>query len=91
MAASRVAIVDVFSIIMEPAFLLQHYFALSSTAGQEVINKVTLESRQAGQDREEIQIEQLEKAIADAVYYNKKSKCATCTIQTRPFFKKVFK
>lgn len=61
------------------------FFALSSTAGQEVINKVTLESRQAGRDREEIQAEPLEEAIADAVYNNKYSKCATPynTDQTR--------
>lgn len=62
---------------MEHAFLIWYYFAQSSTAGQEVINKVTLENRQAGRDREEMQAEQLEEAIADAVYNNKKSKCAT--------------
>ncbi|MCI4392656.1 hypothetical protein PGIGA_G00148220 [Pangasianodon gigas] len=44
-----------------------------TTAGQEVINKVALENRQAGRDREEIQAEQLEEAIADSVYNNKKS------------------
>lgn len=66
-----------FSVMVGPAFLRWYYFALSSTAGQEVINKVTLESRQAGQDREEIQAEQLEEAIADSVYNNKKCKCAT--------------
>lgn len=79
---SLVAVVDVrnrfkISIVVEPAFLTWYYFSLSSTAGQEVINKVTLESRQAGRDREEIQAEQLEEAIADAVYNNKNSKCAT--------------
>ncbi|XP_037387254.1 prosalusin isoform X2 [Pygocentrus nattereri] len=44
-----------------------------STAGQEVINKVALESLQTGRDREEIQPEELEEAIAEAVYNNKNS------------------
>lgn len=79
LADSLVAIVDAlnrvfFSLIAEPALLIRYYFARSSTAGQEVINRVTVENRQAGRDREEIQAEQLEEAIADAVYNNKKSK-----------------
>ncbi len=46
-----------------------------STVGQEVINKVALESRQAGRDREDILPKELEDSIADAVYNNKNSEC----------------
>ncbi|KTG40677.1 hypothetical protein cypCar_00030497 [Cyprinus carpio] len=46
-----------------------------STIGQEVINKVALESRQAGRDREDILPKELEDSIADAVYNNKNSEC----------------
>ncbi|KAL7836665.1 hypothetical protein AOLI_G00279490 [Acnodon oligacanthus] len=48
-------------------------YVFISTAGQEVINRVALESLQAGRDREEIQPEELEEAIAEAVYNNKNS------------------
>uniref|UniRef100_A0A4W4HC16 Torsin n=2 Tax=Electrophorus electricus TaxID=8005 RepID=A0A4W4HC16_ELEEL len=48
-------------------------YVFISTVGKEVINKVALESRQAERDREEIQPEELEEAIADAVYNNKNS------------------
>ncbi|XP_062874202.1 prosalusin [Trichomycterus rosablanca] len=44
-----------------------------STAGQEVINRIALEKLLAGQDREEILLEEMEEAIADAVYNNKSS------------------
>ena len=49
-------------------------FLCCSTTGQEVINKVALESRQAGREREEIQAEELKEAIAEAVYNHKNSK-----------------
>ncbi|XP_078107619.1 prosalusin [Sander vitreus] len=39
-----------------------------STTGEEVIKKLALESRQAGRDREEIKLAELEEAIARAVY-----------------------
>nr|XP_020450967.1 prosalusin [Monopterus albus] len=39
-----------------------------STTGEEVINKVALENRQAGRDREEIRLADLEEAIAQAAY-----------------------
>ncbi|XP_057687367.1 prosalusin [Corythoichthys intestinalis] len=41
-----------------------------STAGEEVINKAALEQREAGQDREEITLTELQDAIAKAVYDN---------------------
>ncbi|XP_048045263.1 prosalusin [Megalobrama amblycephala] len=44
-----------------------------STVGQEVVNKLALESRQAGRDREDIRPDELEESIADAVYNNKNS------------------
>uniref|UniRef100_A0A3B1IBM5 Torsin n=1 Tax=Astyanax mexicanus TaxID=7994 RepID=A0A3B1IBM5_ASTMX len=44
-----------------------------STAGQEVINKVALENIRAGQDREEIQLKELEEPILDDVYKNQNS------------------
>ncbi|XP_059405108.1 torsin-2A-like isoform X2 [Carassius carassius] len=44
-----------------------------STVGQEVINRVALESRQAGRDREDILPKELEDSVADAVYNNKNS------------------
>uniref|UniRef100_A0A3Q1JH91 Torsin family 2 member A n=1 Tax=Anabas testudineus TaxID=64144 RepID=A0A3Q1JH91_ANATE len=44
-----------------------------STTGEEVINKVTLENRQAGQDREEIKSADLQEAIAQTAYSNSTS------------------
>lgn len=49
-------------------------FLVCSTAGEEVINKVALENRQAGREREEIKLDDLQEAIAQAVYNNKTSK-----------------
>ncbi|KAG5840944.1 prosalusin [Anguilla rostrata] len=44
-----------------------------STAGQEVINKLALETRQAGKEREDIQLGDLETSLAQAVFHNKNS------------------
>ncbi|XP_040899131.1 prosalusin [Toxotes jaculatrix] len=44
-----------------------------STAGEEVINKVALENREAGRDREEIKLADLQEAIAQAVFNNSTS------------------
>lgn len=44
-----------------------------SSAGEEIVNRIALESRRAGRDREEIQPDELEDSIADAVYNNKNS------------------
>lgn len=49
-------------------------FLVCSTAGEEVINKVALENRQAGREREEIKLDNLQEAIAQAVYNNNTSK-----------------
>lgn len=46
-----------------------------STTGEEVINKMALENRQAGQDREEIKLADLQEAIAQTVYSSNTSKC----------------
>lgn len=46
-----------------------------STTGEEVIKKLALESRQAGRDREEIKLAELEEAIARAVYNSTTSEC----------------
>ncbi|KAM7415573.1 hypothetical protein PAMA_017878 [Pampus argenteus] len=43
-------------------------YVFISTAGEEVINKLVLEHRQAGRDREEIRSADLQEAIAQAVY-----------------------
>lgn len=43
-------------------------YVFISTAGEEVINKLVLEHRQAGRDREEIQLADLQDAIAQTVY-----------------------
>ncbi|XP_030647827.1 prosalusin [Chanos chanos] len=48
-------------------------YVFISTAGQEVINKAALESRQKGRDREEIKLKELEKDIAEAVFNNENS------------------
>lgn len=48
-------------------------YVFISTAGEEVINKATLENRQAGRDREEIRAEELQEAIAQAVYNSSSS------------------
>lgn len=45
-----------------------------STTGEEVITRVALESRQAGRDREEIRLEDLQEPLAQALY-NSTSKC----------------
>ncbi|XP_018529221.1 prosalusin [Lates calcarifer] len=44
-----------------------------STTGEEVINKLAVENRQAGRDREEIRLADLQEAIAQAVYNNNTS------------------
>lgn len=49
-------------------------FLVCSTAGEEVINKVALENRQAGREREEIKLDNLQEAIVQAVYNNNTSK-----------------
>lgn len=41
---------------------------MGSTTGEDVINKVALENRQAGRDREEIKLEELQDAIAQTAY-----------------------
>ncbi|XP_061116044.1 prosalusin isoform X2 [Conger conger] len=44
-----------------------------STAGQEVINKLVLETRQAGKEREDIQLRDLDASLAQAVFNTKNS------------------
>ncbi|XP_026178652.1 prosalusin [Mastacembelus armatus] len=44
-----------------------------STTGEEVINKLAMESRQAGRDREEIRLADLQEAIAQTIYNNNTS------------------
>ncbi|CAG5919402.1 prosalusin [Menidia menidia] len=44
-----------------------------STTGEEVINQVALENRQAGREREEIKLADLEEAIEQAIYDNSTS------------------
>ncbi|XP_074466784.1 torsin-2A-like [Sebastes fasciatus] len=48
-------------------------YVFIGTTGQEVINKMALESRQAGRDREEIQLIDMQDAIARTVYNSTKS------------------
>lgn len=48
-----------------------------STTGEDVINKMALENRQAGRDREEIKLADLQKAIAQTVYNSNTSQCNT--------------
>lgn len=43
-------------------------YVFISTTGEEVINKMALENRQAGRDREEIKLADLQEAIAQTVY-----------------------
>ncbi|XP_033974642.1 prosalusin [Trematomus bernacchii] len=43
-------------------------YVFIGTSGEEVINRVALENRQAGQEREDIQLDHLQEAIAQAVY-----------------------
>ncbi|MGH0136727.1 UNVERIFIED_CONTAM: hypothetical protein FKN15_062358 [Acipenser sinensis] len=43
-------------------------YVFISTAGEEQINRLALEARRAGRDREEIRLEELEDAIAQAVF-----------------------
>lgn len=51
-----------------------HFLFKCSTTGEDVINKVALEKRQAGGDREEIRWADLQEAIAESVYNNRTSK-----------------
>ncbi|XP_028856621.1 prosalusin isoform X2 [Denticeps clupeoides] len=44
-----------------------------STAGEEVINRVTLEARLSGREREEIRLQELEEGITQAVFNNTNS------------------
>lgn len=48
---------------------------LCSTTGEEVINKVALENRHAGRDREEIKLADLQAAVAQTAYNNSTSNC----------------
>ncbi|XP_008302088.1 prosalusin [Stegastes partitus] len=48
-------------------------YVFISTAGEEVINKVALENRQAGREREDIKLSDLQDAIEKAVYNNNTS------------------
>ncbi|KAK1892584.1 Torsin-2A [Dissostichus eleginoides] len=43
-------------------------YVFIGTTGEEVINRVALENRQAGKEREDIQLDHLQEAIAQAVY-----------------------
>lgn len=43
-------------------------YVFISTVGQQVINRMALESRESGRDREEIRLSELEDAIAQAAY-----------------------
>ncbi|XP_063043545.1 prosalusin [Engraulis encrasicolus] len=43
-------------------------YVFISTTGQEVIHKVTMEMRNAGHDREEIQLQDLDEQLADAAF-----------------------
>ncbi|KAM6930789.1 prosalusin [Xenentodon cancila] len=45
-------------------------YVFISTAGEEVINKVALDNRQAGREREEIKLADLEEAVAQELYNN---------------------
>lgn len=45
-----------------------------STTGEEVINRAALENRQAGRDREEIRLSELQDAVAQAVYNSSNSR-----------------
>lgn len=48
---------------------------LCSTTGKEVINKVALENRNAGLDREEIDLADLQEALVQTAFNNSTSKC----------------
>lgn len=50
------------------------YFSCSTT-GEEVINKMALENRQSGGDRDEIKWADLQEAIAQAAYNTNSSMC----------------
>ncbi len=50
------------------------YLFTCRTTGEEVINKMALENRQAGLDREEIKWADLQEAIAQTVYNSNTSK-----------------
>lgn len=56
---------------MDGQFIL---LVVCSTAGEELINKVALQNRQAGRDREEIRLDDLQEAIAQAVYSHNTSR-----------------
>lgn len=48
-------------------------YVFISTTGEEVINRVALENRQAGRDREEIRLRELQDAVAQMVYNSSNS------------------
>ncbi|XP_061836438.1 SH2 domain-containing protein 3C-like isoform X3 [Nerophis lumbriciformis] len=49
------------------------FYVFISTAGEDVVNRVALEHRRAGRDREEITSSDLQDAVAQAVYDNNSS------------------
>ncbi|XP_047429708.1 torsin-2A-like [Mugil cephalus] len=63
-------LVDVLEPLLGPSRVefRKAFYIFISTTGEEVINKVALENRQAGREREEIKSADLQEAIALAVY-----------------------
>lgn len=61
-----------FHILFQTNYRKAIYIFISS-AGEEIVNRIALESRRAGRDRDEIRPEELEDSIADAVYNNNNS------------------
>lgn len=67
-----------------PVHLLTCMF-LCSTSGEDVINKLAVEHRQAGRDREEIRLSDLQDSIAQMVYSTNTSKSSQSTSPPGPF------
>lgn len=55
-------------------FLLNFFNCSHSTTGEEVITRVALENRQAGRDREEIKLDDLQETLTQTLYNSTTSK-----------------
>lgn len=55
-------------------FSLNFFHCSHSTTGEEVITRVALENRQAGRDREEIKLEDLQEPLTQTLYNSTTSK-----------------
>ncbi|KAG7481108.1 hypothetical protein MATL_G00063220 [Megalops atlanticus] len=77
METMPLGVIDVLAPFLGPSHVVfqtnyrKAIYIFISTTGEDIINKLTLETRQAGKEREDIQLLDLEAALSQAVFNNK--------------------